>query len=116
MKKFNLLLTALMVLFLSSTVLNAQNQRDPWAITVGAHAVDYTSVRGVGNEFFNYNNYSIVPPLSKLSVIRNLGRFFDVDLTASVGEIDNDRLRISDEFCKCRFRFAFQNIGWKPLV
>jgi len=98
MKKFNLLLTALMVLFLSSTVLNAQNKRDPWAVTVGAHAVDYTSVRAVGNEFFNYNNYSIVPPLSKLSIIRNLNNSFDIDLTASVGEIDNDRLRISDEF------------------
>lgn len=97
MKKFNLLLTALIVLFMSSTVVNAQNQRDPWAITVGAHAVDYTSVRGVFNEFFNYNNYSIVPPLSKLSIIRNLNRFFDVDLTASVGEIDNDRLRINNE-------------------
>src|SRR5690606_10150405 len=98
MKKFNLLLTALMVLFLSSTVLNAQNKRDPWAVTVGAHAVDFSSVRGFGNEFFNYNNYSIVPPLSKLSVIRNLNRSFDVDLTASVGEVDNDRLQISDEF------------------
>lgn len=98
MKKFNLLLTALIVLFLSSTVLNAQNKRDPWAISVGAHAVDYTSVRGVGNEFFNYNNYSIVPPLSKLSIIRNLNSYFDVDLTASVGEIDNDRLGIKDEF------------------
>lgn len=98
MKKFNLLLTALMVLFLSSTVLNAQNKRDPWAITVGAHAVDHTSVRGIANEFFNYNNYSIVPPLSKLSIIRNLNNSFDLDLTASVGEVDNDRLRISDEF------------------
>lgn len=98
MKKFNLLLTALMVLFLSSTVLNAQNKRDPWAVTVGAHAVDYTSVRGFANEFFNYENYSIVPPLSKLSIIRNLNNSFDLDLTASVGEIDNDRLRISDEF------------------
>lgn len=116
MKKFNLLLTALMVLFLSSTVLNAQNQRDPWAVTVGAHAVDYTSVRGVGNEFFNYNNYSIVPPLSKLSIIRNVGRFFDVDLTASVGEIDNDRLRIQDEFfvnagLGLRFKIL-QGEGW----
>lgn len=116
MKKFNLLLTALMVLFLSSTVLNAQNQRDPWAITVGAHAVDYTSVRGVGNEFFNYDNYSIVPPLSKLSIIRNVGRFFDVDLTASVGEIDNDRLLIKDEFfinagLGLRFKIL-QGEGW----
>lgn len=111
MKKFNLLLTALTVLILSSTVLNAQNKRDPWAITVGAHAVDHTSVRGVGNEFFNYNNYSIVPPLSKLSVIRNLNRSFDLDLTASVGEIDNNRLRISDEFfinagLGLRYKFA----------
>src|SRR5690625_1141724 len=98
MKKFNLLLTALMVLFLGSTVLNAQNTKDPWAVTVGAHAVDYTSVRGVGNEFFNHHNYTIVPPLSKVSIIRNLNRWFDVDLTASVGEVDNNRLRISEEF------------------
>ncbi len=97
MKKFNLLLTALIVLFMSSTVVKAQNQKDPWAITVGAHAVDYTSVRGVFDEFFNYHNYSIVPPLSKLSVIRNLNRWFDLDLTASVGEVDNTRLRINNE-------------------
>lgn len=97
MKKFNLLLTALMVLLLSSTVLNAQNVKDPWAVTVGAHAVDYTSVRGVGNEFFNHHNMTIVPPLSKVSIIRNLNRWFDVDLTASVGEVDNDRLRITEE-------------------
>lgn len=112
MKKFNLLLTALMVLILSSTVLNAQNKRDPWAVTVGMHAVDYTSVRGVGNEFFNYNNYSIVPPLSKLSIIRNLNRFFDVDLTASVGEVDNDRLRISDElFINAGLGLRFKILG-----
>lgn len=121
MKKFNLLLTALMVLLMSSTVLNAQNQRDPWAVTVGMHAVDYTSVRGVGNEFFNYNNYSIVPPLSKLSIIRNLGRFFDVDLTASVGEIDNDRLRIYDEFfvnagLGLRFKILGGNSWFDPYL
>ena len=121
MKKFNLLLTALIVLFMSSTVLNAQNKRDPWAVTVGMHAVDYTSVRGVGNEFFNYNNYSIVPPLSKLSIIRNLGRFFDVDLTASVGEVDNDRLRISDEFfvnagLGLRFKILGGNSWFDPYL
>lgn len=97
MKKFNLLLTALMVLFLSSTVVNAQNQRDPWAISAGAHAVDYNSVRGVFDEYFNYHNYSIVPPLTKLSVIRNLNRWWDVDLTASVGMVDDDRLRIKEK-------------------
>ncbi|MGB6094166.1 MAG: OmpA family protein [Moheibacter sp.] len=117
MKKFNLLLTALMVLFMSSTVLNAQNQRDPWAISVGAHAVDYTSVRGVFNEFFNYHNYSIVPPLSKLSIIRNLNRYFDVDLTASVGEIDNDRLRIDNELfinagLGLRFKIPTGSLSW----
>lgn len=112
MKKFNLLLTALMVLLLSSTVLNAQNNRNPWAVTIGMHAVDYTSVRGFGNQFFNYNNYTIVPPLSKLSIIRNLNPSFDVDATASIGEVDNKRLRIDDELfinAGIGFRYKFAN-------
>lgn len=98
MRKFNFLLTSLAFLLIGSSLLKAQNSDNPWYISLGMHAVDHTSVRGVGTGFFDYNDYSIVPPLSKLSVARNLGNSFAVDLTASIGEIDNNRLLIEDEF------------------
>ncbi len=97
MKKFNLLLSAVVLFLAGNSFVDAQNSKNPWAITVGAHAVDHNSVTGPFNQYFKTDNWDIVPPLSKLSIIRNLNRSFDVDLTASVGEVDNNRLRIKDE-------------------
>lgn len=97
MKKFNLLLSAVVLFLAGNSFVDAQNSKNPWAITVGAHAVDHNSITGPFNQFFKTDNWDIVPPLSKLSIIRNLNRSFDVDLTASVGEVDNNRLRIKDE-------------------
>lgn len=97
MKKFNLVLTLAFALLFSAAV-NAQDARNPWGLSIGAHAVDHTSVRGMFDGFFDYDDYSIVPPLSKLSLIRHLGGKFSADLTASVGEVDNKRMLIDDEF------------------
>ena len=97
MKKFNLLLSAVVLFLAGNSFVDAQNSKNPWAITVGAHAVDHNSVTGPFNQYFKTDNWDIVPPLSKLSIIRNLNRSFDVDLTASVGEVDNNRLAIKDE-------------------
>ena len=97
MKKFNLLLSAVTLLLAGSSFVDAQNSKNPWGISVGAHATDHRAVRGAFNHYFDTDNWDIVPPLSKLSIIRNLNRSFDVDLTASVGEVDNKRLNIKDE-------------------
>ncbi|MFV0210200.1 OmpA family protein [Empedobacter falsenii] len=97
MKKFNLLLSAVALFVAGNSFVDAQNSKNPWALTVGAHAVDHNSVTGPFNQYFKTDNWDIVPPLSKLSIIRNLNRSFDVDLTASVGEIDNNRLAVKDE-------------------
>ena len=97
MKKFNLLLSAVVLFLAGNSFVDAQNSKNPWAITVGAHAVDHNSIVGPFNQYFKTDNWDIVPPLSKLSIIRNLNRSFDVDLTASVGEVDNVRLRVKDE-------------------
>ncbi|MDM1523447.1 OmpA family protein [Empedobacter sp. 225-1] len=97
MKKFNLLLSAVALFVAGNSFVDAQNSKNPWAITVGAHAVDHNSATGPFNQYFKTDNWDIVPPLSKLSIIRNLNRSFDVDLTASVGEVDNNRLRVKDE-------------------
>lgn len=96
MKKFNLVLVMAFALLFSASV-NAQDARNPWGLSVGAHAVDHTSVRGMFDGFFGTDSYSIVPPLSKLSIIRHLDGKFSADLTASVGEIDNKRMMINDE-------------------
>lgn len=97
MKKFNLLLSTVMLFLAGNSFVDAQNSRNPWAITVGAHATDHKAVRGAFDHYFDTDNWSIVPPLSKISVIRNLNRSFNLDLTASVGEVDNKRLNINDE-------------------
>jgi len=96
MKKFNLLL-AITALFFAGTAF-AQDTQNKWLIGVGAHATDHTSVRAVFGGFFDTDDYSVVPPLSKLSISRSLNRSFAVDLEASIGEIDNKRLKIEDEF------------------
>ncbi|MDO5656129.1 MAG: OmpA family protein [Flavobacteriaceae bacterium] len=96
MKKFNLVLTLAFALLFSASA-NAQDGNNPWGISVGAHAVDYTSVRGMFDGFFDYDDYTIVPPLSKISIIRHLGGKFAADITASVGEVDNKRFWLKDE-------------------
>ena len=79
----------------------AQNSNNKWLIGVGAHAVDFNSVRPTFCEYFQTDNYSIVPPLSKLTIGRSLSKSFALDLSASVGEVDytrNEVELIKDEF------------------
>ncbi len=96
MKKFNVLM-AVMTFFLMVSV-NAQNDTDKWYIGVGMHAVDYTAVRPAFSGYFQWDDYSVAPPLSKLTVARTLSKKFAVDLEASFGQIDDKRLGINDEF------------------
>ncbi|MRI63715.1 OmpA family protein [Ornithobacterium rhinotracheale] len=97
MKKFNLALGLAATLFVGANSY-AQDASNPWGITIGAHAVDFTSAgRGVFDGFFDTDDYEIVPPLSKLSVIRHLGGKFSADLTASIGEVSNKRMKVDDK-------------------
>ena len=109
MKKFNLLLTGLATTL--ATTVFAQNISDKWYIGIGAHAVDHTSVRGIFDGYFDTDDYSIVPPLSKLTVASSIANNFAADLQASIGEIDNKRLKIKDEF----FVLAGLGIRFTPL-
>ena len=84
MKKLNLVLGLAAALLFGSNV-NAQDASNPWGITIGAHAVDFTSARGVFDGYFDVDDYQIVPPLSKLSVTRHLAGRFSADLSASIG-------------------------------
>lgn len=114
MKQIKLLVAGLVVF--ASGALNAQNQQNKWLIGVGAHAVDHSSVNPIFSKFFKTKNWSIVPPLSKLTISRTIADNLAVDMAASVGEIDNSRWNFKDEFflkagLGLRF-YPFSNTTW----
>lgn len=106
MKNLKLGISAL-ALTVASTVF-AQTTNNPWLIGVGAHAENHTAVRDkFGNTFsaknltknmFNMNNFSITPPLSKLTVARNIGKGLVIDWQTSVGNVENKRFQMGKEF------------------
>ncbi|MFC6269279.1 OmpA family protein [Frigoriflavimonas asaccharolytica] len=103
MKNLKLGISAL-ALTVASTVF-AQTTTNPWLIGVGAHGVNHTAVTGsfgdtFGNteQVFNLGNYSITPPLSKLTVARNINKFLAVDWQTTVGNVENKRFNMGKEF------------------
>lgn len=89
----------------------SQNTLRKWYISGGVHAVNHPAVRGFGDGLTNGDYWSFVPPLSQISVARTLNRSFSLDFQASIGEIDNTRLMIDNEFMALvglglRYRFA----------
>jgi len=109
MKNLKLGISAL-ALTVASTVF-AQTTSNPWLIGVGAHGVNHAAAGGDagnvlstafgggdGGELYNINNFTITPPLSKLTVARNLGRYLVLDWQTSVGNVDNMRIGMGKEF------------------
>lgn len=109
MKNFSIFFT---LLFLMVSVESySQNTLRKWYISGGVHAVNHPAVRGFGDGLTNGDYWSFVPPLSQISVARTLNRSFSLDFQASIGEIDNTRLMIDNEFMALvglglRYRFA----------
>ncbi|OPC40768.1 OmpA family protein [Elizabethkingia miricola] len=106
MKNLKLGITALALTV--ATTAFAQTTSNPWLIGVGAHGENH---RAVANNFsntfgaqnltkrlFNLNNFSITPPLSKLTVARNINKYLVLDLQASVGNVGNKRFDMDKEF------------------
>jgi outer membrane protein OmpA-like peptidoglycan-associated protein len=81
---------------------NAQDANNPWAIDVGANAIDFyptgneNSIIGVGgesdelfDEFFNVtDHWNIIPSVSYLGVSRYIGDGFIVGVEGSLNRID----------------------------
>ncbi|MCB4798182.1 OmpA family protein [Neotamlana laminarinivorans] len=100
MKNLSRLLLA-MLLVLGYSNANAQDQNNPWQITIGANAVDaYPSGDGVvGNaqfgetifdEYFNAaDHWNILPSLSTISVSRYINNGFSLGVTGSLNKIEN---------------------------
>lgn len=106
MKNLKLGISAL-ALTVASTVF-AQTTNNPWMIGVGAHGENHMAQRETfSNTFsannltktmFNVNNFSITPPLSKLTVARNVGKGLVIDWQTTVGNVENKRFNMGKEF------------------
>jgi len=101
MKHLNRLLVAA-ILFMGIGVANAQDENNPWAIEVGANAVDFfpvgtgddgridPSLRGeIFDEYFNaHDHWNILPSLSRVAVSRYLGSGLVFTAAGSINKIN----------------------------
>lgn len=106
MKNLKIGISAL-ALTIASTVF-AQTANNPWLIGVGAHAENHVAAGGNvgdvfeqafgGSELYSINNFTITPPLSKLTVARHLAGPLVLDWQTTVGNVDNKRIGMDKEF------------------
>ena len=106
MKNLRLGITALALTV--ATSVSAQTTNNRWLIGVGAHGVNHVAAnKGVGQalgdafsskDLYTMNNFVITPPLSKLTVARNLNKFLVLDWQTSVGNVSNKRIKMDKEF------------------
>ncbi|MHA6726864.1 OmpA family protein [Chryseobacterium sp. A301] len=106
MKNLKLGISAL-ALTVASTVF-AQTANNPWLIGVGAHAENHVAAGGnvgdvfkqafSGEELYSINNFTITPPLSKLTVARHLTGPLVLDWQTTVGNVDNKKIGMDKEF------------------
>ena len=95
MKNLSRLLFA-MLLVLGYSNVNAQDQNNPWQITIGVNAVDgYPSGDGApfsetfGDEFLNASDHwNTLPSLSTITVSKYLSDGFSFGITGSINKID----------------------------
>jgi len=94
MKNLSRLLFAMLLVFGFSNTY-AQDENNPWSITVGTNAVDFyptgedAPLGGAFDEFFNFgDHYNILPSLSSLTVSRYLNSGFSLGITGSLNKID----------------------------
>jgi len=94
MKNLSRLLFAMLLVFGFSNTY-AQDENNPWAISVGINAVDFfptgedAPLGGTFDEFFNYgDHYNVLPSLSTVTVSRYLQDGFSLGVTGSLNKIE----------------------------
>ncbi len=88
------LVASLLVLGFSTA--NAQDQNNPWAVSIGVNAVDFFPTGGklltqgeIFDEYFNVSDHwNILPSVSKLSVGRYVGDGFTFTASGTVNKIE----------------------------
>ncbi len=93
MKHLSKIVVAVVLLFGFSSMY-AQDEDNPWRITLGVNAVDFypTNQPGQGkwfDEFFNVNDhYNIIPSISAIEVARYMGDGFTLGIRGTLNRID----------------------------
>ncbi|PWK20410.1 OmpA family protein [Xanthomarina spongicola] len=94
MKNLSRLLFA-MLLMLSYSSINAQDENNPWAITVGVNAVDFyptgedAPLGDYFDEYFNArDHWNILPSLSSLTLSKYFSNGFSFGVTGSINKIE----------------------------
>ena len=94
MKNLSRLLFA-MLLVLGYSNVNAQDENNPWQITIGINAVDaFPSGDGapfsetIFSKFFDVDNYNVLPSLSTLSVSKHIDGGFSFGVAGSLNRIE----------------------------
>ena len=88
------LLASLLVLGFSTA--NAQDENNPWAVSIGVNAVDIFPTGGdlpvqggIFDEYFNVSDHwNMLPSVSKLAVSRYVGDGFTFTVAGTVNKID----------------------------
>ena len=92
MKHLKVALLALLLITGFNNV-NAQDQNNPWAISLGVNAVDFYPTNAVGqgawfDEFANAaDHYNILPALSKITVSKYLDDGFSFEVAGTINKI-----------------------------
>jgi outer membrane protein OmpA-like peptidoglycan-associated protein len=84
-----------MLLVLGYSNANAQDENNPWQITIGVNAVDFyptgedAPLGAIFDEYFNLSDHwNILPSLSTISVSKYLGDSFSFGVAGSLNKID----------------------------
>ncbi len=120
------LLASLFVLGFSTA--NAQDENNPWAVSIGVNAVDLYPTGGdeiyqggIFDEYFNVtDHWNILPSISKLSVGRYIGDGFTLTVAGTVnkieklGELEDGTEVTADDLtyfgADARISYSFKNI------
>jgi len=94
MKNLSRLMFALLLVIGFSNV-NAQDENNPWQVTVGFNAVDFYPVGGPAplggtfEKFFDTDHYNMLPTLSTVSISKYLGDGFSAGFIGSLNKINS---------------------------
>ncbi|WP_245949172.1 OmpA family protein [Lutibacter citreus] len=92
MKHLKIAILALLLIASYSNA-NAQDETNPWMLTIGANAIDVSTPSDANGGYFGSfnesgNDVNMIPWISRLAIARNIGKGFVLELAGSLNKID----------------------------
>ncbi|WP_185853546.1 OmpA family protein [Blattabacterium cuenoti] len=95
MKNVNFFIIALFAFFSS---VFSQDSKEKWVVRIGAHDINYFSIRYPFKGFFLKKNNSFNPIISSIELEHNVKKHIGLYLDASLGTVNNNRWNIGNAF------------------